>query len=170
MGFFWHSAEDRWDRVAKVMLVMGGIVVAAAGYGFATGDDARGAVMTAAPGALMLGIGWMAIRQRDRIIYGTPPTIVDWVARGAGVIGLVLFALGVNARRTEGRHHQEVDTPIVIPDDVEIGEIPGPNGTMIKSLVRKSHREDCPESFIADPQPADPNRPTGHCATPELLR
>ncbi|HEX7699324.1 MAG TPA: hypothetical protein VF403_01300 [Kofleriaceae bacterium] len=166
-----YGAEERWDRVGKTMFVVGGILVAAAIYGLVNGDDLRGVVMTIAPGALMFAIGWLAIRQRDRIAFGTPPTAIDWFVRVGSAIMIIAVVVVAVVRSSSGP--PDATTTISpgsfeLPSDVEIGEIPGPNGTPIKSLVRKYRREDCPDTFIPDPQPADPSQPKGRCPPPPI--
>lgn len=59
------SPQERWERVAQVLLWTGVLFLALTVYGVVEGDDLRGLVMTALPGGLLLGLWRVACWRRD---------------------------------------------------------------------------------------------------------
>lgn len=59
------SPQERWDRLARLMLWVGGFFVVLTGYNVFQGEELRGLVMTAAAGSLFLGLWRVACWRRD---------------------------------------------------------------------------------------------------------
>lgn len=85
-----ETAEERWERVGRILFWMGVFFVAMTAYGVYDGDDLRGLLMTLAPGAFCFGL-WQLVSIR-----------LDWLVYGGGgktrrIVSAVLFGIGVVA-------------------------------------------------------------------------
>jgi hypothetical protein len=59
------SPQERWDRLARGLLWIGGFFVVLTGYDVVQGEEIRGLVMTAVAGLVCLGLWRVACWRRD---------------------------------------------------------------------------------------------------------
>jgi FtsH-binding integral membrane protein len=59
------SPQERWDRIARAMLMTAGVFLFVTLYDISQGEDARGLIMTILPGLISLGVWRLACWRRD---------------------------------------------------------------------------------------------------------
>ncbi len=137
------SPEERWERIATVLLWTAVVFVAIAAYGIYDGDDARGIVMTLGPAAVLFALWYLAARRRDQLINGdTSRSVIGWIASGvlciAGIAYIVVRVVG--AAKAPAASVESTQVLDLGSADLEVGDIPDPNGSgTIRSLARKHH-------------------------------
>jgi hypothetical protein len=162
--------EERWERFARGALVIAAIFGVTTLHGIWTGDDLAGLTMTIVPGLAMLGVYAYARLRVKQIVSGQRPHVVQravsWVLITVAIIYVSFIVAGDrHDRRADHEHAGFTPTSIRI-ENVELGAVPGPDGTMIPSLVpsKRRTRDDCPDRWTEVPHPSTPGRTVGYCA------
>ena len=135
------NAEERWERIATVLLWTAIAFVALAGYGIYDGDDARGIAMTLVPAAIVFGLWYLATRRRDQIVHGEPTGVIGWIASGVLVLAGIAYIVArvVGSAATSPPIDTE-PTAMVLAATSRPGRFRDPNGSgAMPSLVRKHH-------------------------------
>jgi hypothetical protein len=143
MSWLGDDAEERWNRLATALLWIAILLGALALARLVQSGDVRGAVMTFVPGAIALGLWFLARHLSDAAASGHGRGIVLTIAGAvAAVVGVNYLATG-RAPGQPSRHddvddHARYDTIELPPGELEVVDIPNPNGSgTIKSLARK---------------------------------
>jgi hypothetical protein len=137
-------AERRWERISESCLWTSVLFGALTLYGIYEGDDWRGVVMTAAPGALVFGLWYFARARCEYLATGDKPPLPIAIASGAlaalGLAFLVVTRVAPPPRDDEPRWQTiKIDTA-----ELETVDVPLANGGTVKSLARKQPTS-CPD-------------------------
>lgn len=107
MGRFFHSPEERWERIAQVLLWVAGLFGAFTIHGIYSGDDWRGLVMTVVPGVLCLGLWYTARVRLDHLVSESRSPmwvrIVGWTFSAGALATVAWLIYGLSSGRLEYR-------------------------------------------------------------------
>src|SRR5450432_1718170 len=134
------GGQARWERITSGLFWTGVVFVVLAGYRVYDGDDFWGVVMTVAPGALCFALWKLISMWLDGIVAGGQRR---WIASMVLVGALVVAVFGIAAEEEESSEPAAAYMAPALDPDIEIVEVPLADGTMVKSLGRKSHPETC---------------------------
>jgi hypothetical protein len=160
------SAETRWERLATGLFITGCLFVAFTVHGLYSGDDWRGLVMTAAPGAVVFGLWYLARARADYLGYGVePPFAITAISAAIIVVGIgfgihhavnapeVVYLTDVEHEDYQRRRALErIDFSGLETREIEVTLANGEKG-MVKSIVRKQRPESECEEWTEVPHP-----------------